>query len=270
MKIVILYSGGLDSYILKKYAEVNHPTAEVKCIYYAHGSVPEKEEIALLPDYVEVRQIEWLNATRTAVSKSTDPIMGAAYVPGRNLVFAVLAASQELPDEIWMGTQFDEVHPRATDKNERFRTTASDVISYVLSPFKDYVNIRFPFVEQRFNKVKAITWALNNGCTHEELGKRISCYFPSNGKPCGVCKSCFKAYLAFKICAIDVEYDQDPIRSEQGRTTLFQYLAWDADPNYVMDRDEANVINMIEQCYPLFDHRTRYEIMKRYPHFENI
>src|SRR5690625_80518 len=137
MKIVILYSGGLDSYIMKRYAELKYPNAELKFIYYKHGAESEEKEISLLPEYVEIRSIDWLGDKIRPKAKKEDPFAGAIYIPGRNLVFSVLAACQELPDEIWLGVLADENNEGATDKNSKFAGATSNLLSYVLSPFLD-------------------------------------------------------------------------------------------------------------------------------------
>ena len=100
MKIVILYSSGLDSRIMLHYAQQKYPDADIKCIYYQHGAESEQHELSLLPDFVEVRKIDWLGEKIKPVAKKEDPFAGAIYIPGRNLVFSVLAASQELADSL--------------------------------------------------------------------------------------------------------------------------------------------------------------------------
>lgn len=269
-KIVILYSGGLDSFILERYAQVNYPSSVIKCIYYAHNAEAEKQEISKLPSHVEIRHLDWLNETTKPLAKSTDPIMGAAYIPGRNLVFCTLAASQELPDEIWLGTNWDEVHPRATDKNEKFRVETSKLISYVLSPFHEYVNIRFPLVENQWTKVESVQWALDNKITKEEIVNTISCWHPVGNMPCGVCKQCFRRNLVFLINGIDAVYAADPLTSEKGRAILSTYIDMYNDSDYQLDRDESNVISMIKRSIPNFDQDTQGYIMKKYPHFRGL
>ncbi len=270
MKIIILYSGGLDSFILKHLAEKEYPKAEIKCIYYAHGSEAEKAELHNLPNFVEVRKVDWLNDRLTAVSKKDDPFAGPAYVPGRNMVFAVLAASQELPDEIWMGTLWDEVNETATDKNEKFRKETSKLISYVLSPFKDYVNIKFPFHQKEWTKELAIKWAIENGLSKDELSQRISCWFPIGNIPCGICKNCFKTNLAFHLNDIFPVYYYGPFTHPNTRTLLLQYLDKYYESKDKMNVDELNVVSMINRSLHKFPEQLRNEIKLRYNQFENF
>lgn len=243
MKLVILYSSGLDSLIMKHYAQVNYPDAEIKCLYFKHGADSEAEEIARLPNFVEVRTVDWLGDKIKPVAKKEDPFAGAIYIPGRNLVFSVLAASQELADEIWMGTLHDEDNPKGTDKNETFRNMTSEILTYVLSPFVDGVKVRFPFVDEKWTKVEAVKWALANGLTKEEIVNTVSCWH-HKGQPCGRCKQCFKRQLVFKINGIDEVCEQDPINSDFGRDLIAGYLKAVFEENST-NADEVNVARMI-------------------------
>lgn len=249
MKIVIGYSAGLDSRIMLHYAKKKYPDAEIKCIYYAHGAESEEHEISLLPDFVEVRRIDWLGDKIKPVAKLEDPFAGAIYIPGRNLVIATLAACQELPNEVWMGTLWDEVNPKGTDKNDVFRYTASSAISYALSPFIDSVVIRFPFAEEKWTKVDAVKWALENGMTEEEILSTTSCWHRVHGKkPCGHCKQCFKRQLVLRLNNIVEECEEDPLDSDFGRDLAFGYMKAVYD-EYSTNADEANVVKMLTDLF---------------------
>lgn len=247
MKIVVLYSGGLDSLILLKLAKASYPDAEIKCLYYRHGADSEEAEIARLPDFVEVREVAWLGEFCRPVAKLDDPYAGAIYIPGRNLVFSALAACQELSDEVWMGTLWDEDNDQATDKNERFRRGASELLSYVLSPFVGNVKVRFPFVEAGWSKVDAVEWALANGVTKEELIETVSCWH-HDGIPCGQCKQCFKRYFIFLLNKLEECYRVHPIYSRHGRELLRKYLT-----TVPKNRDEQTVVGMIRRSLPYLE-----------------
>ncbi len=264
-KIVILYSSGLDSKIMLHYAKVNHPNAEIKCIYYKHGADSEEGEIKLLPDFVEIRSVDWLGEKIKPVAKLEDPFAGAIYIPGRNLVFSTLAACQELADEIWMGTLADECNPKGTDKNEEFRKGTSDLLTYVLSPFKEKVVVRFPFVEENWTKADSVKWALENGLAEEEIKSTISCWHFSK-TPCGECKQCFKRQLVFRLNDLTEICEKDPIESEFGRNLISGYLK-EVYVNKTTNADEVNVSKMITDLYcrenSLFSEKTK-NIIKTY------
>lgn len=247
MKIVVLYSGGLDSFLMKEYVERKYPDAEVKYLYYRHGADSEESEIARLPDFVEIRTVDWLGESCRPVAKKDDPFAGAIYIPGRNLVFVTLAACQELPDELWLGVLYDENNPEATDKNSMFLWNATDVIRQTLSPFLSKFTIRFPFDEEKWTKEKAVNWALLSGVNSKEIVKTVSCWH-HDGVPCGECKQCFKRYFIFKLNNLTENYKVHPLYSRHGQELLKQYLT--CTPK---NTDEATVVDMIKRATPLLD-----------------
>jgi 7-cyano-7-deazaguanine synthase in queuosine biosynthesis len=249
MKIVILYSGGLDSFLMYHWATKHYPDAEVKCIFYAHGQDSEQAEIAALPEFVEVRKIDWLNETLRPVAKQSDPFAGAIYIPGRNLVFSALAASQELANEVWMGTVWDEDNQQATDKNERFRSATSELLSYVLSPFVKNVVVRFPFVENKMTKESCVRWALENGIVAEQLTHTVSCWDQQTGKPCGVCKQCLKRMFVFGLNGFEEEYEVHPLSSPAQQALIIKYLEDVNNPRIDSNEDEKNMADMIRRYF---------------------
>lgn len=245
MLIVLLYSGGLDSRIMAHYAKVKYPKAEVKCLYYAHGAPAEQNEISTLPDFVEVRRLDWLTPEKGPVAKATDPAAGAIYIPGRNMVFATLAACQELPDQIWLGALKDEQHEQATDKNQTFADLAGETLEYVLSPFlKGSLFIRAPLAEMKWTKLSSLEWALTNGLSAEEVLKTVSCYGP-HGKPCGNCRACIKRAVNFGAAGLYEEHvDEGPLHNTYGQDRALEYFNL-TNPNF----DEQEMIRVLKLLY---------------------
>ena len=249
MKIAILYSGGLDSFLMYHWANVHYPGAEVSCIFYAHGQDSEQAEIESLPDFVEVRTIDWLNDKIKPIAKKSDPFAGAIYIPGRNLIFSALVASQELADEVWMGTVWDEDNQQATDKNEKFRSEASDLISYVLSPFIDNVTIKFPFVENKMTKEDTVRWALEHNINVDDITATVSCWHQENDKPCGVCKQCLKRMFVFGLNGFSEDYEINPLDSSDQRELILKYVRSTNDPTIETNMDEDNMTDMIRRYF---------------------
>ena len=194
--IVILYSGGLDSLMMEKFAKLYYPDAKITGLFFDHGQDSVARELRYLPDWVKVKTIDWLGDEIKPRSKKSDPFAGAIYIPGRNLVFCVLAASYYQPDEIWLGTLADENNENATDKNDIFIEKTEDVINYVLSPFVENIQIRFPLAERGWSKIDALKFLLNSGSlTRKDILKTTSCWFHIVDKPCGQCKQCLKRAL---------------------------------------------------------------------------
>lgn len=231
-KIAVLYSGGLDSMILHHYAKVTEPDAEVVCVYWDHGQDAATGEMAHLPPGVKVRKVDWLNLPGIAggyAEKHGDP-SGPIYIPGRNLVFAVLTACLELPDEIWIGALAEESHPHATDKNRTFTALSSELISYVLSPFIGSVTIRAPFVDANMMKIDVVRWGLENGLTPDHYRGTCSCYQSASRREavtsCGNCKQCLRRFMIFGKLGFDelALMDQHPLVAPHSREWLFDLV----------------------------------------------
>lgn len=226
MHIVILYSGGLDSLIMKKYAEVRHPEDKVDLVWYDIGQEYRDKELDALPEGCEVRTIDWLNDFVLPVAKeNTQDIM----IPGRNLALATLAACQYLPDEIWMGALLGETHAEATDKNWQFLQLLNDTLAYVLKPFGKMPIVRFPLAEDGFSKLDAVKWFLANGGTETEILHSSSCLtYTRHGDPkaCGQCIVCLRRWGIFSQLGIAEEYVKDPVydMSEQNKKMVCEML----------------------------------------------
>ena len=124
----------------------------------------------------------------------------------------------------------EENHDKATDKNMVFLEKTNDVLSYTLSPFKDNIKLRFPFVELGLSKFTAIKWALDNGVTKEELIDTVSCYKPTieNNKiiRCGECRQCANRFTIFGMLGFD-ELSQlkvHPLKSVEIRNQITTFI----------------------------------------------
>lgn len=224
-KIVILYSGGLDSYIMAHMAQRKHPEAEVVAVYYDHGQPVAQAEMALLPGFVQVRRVDWMNEANGPIAQPGRR-EGAIMIPGRNMAMAVLAACQELPDEIWLGALHGETHAKGTDKNFTFLEKMSELVNYVLGPFVHHNNIkfRFPLAEDKLDKLGAVEYALSTGLTPAELTATRSCHDPRY-HACGNCIQCVKRWAVFGACGFGEEYNEHPLLSEFGRKFVREMLA---------------------------------------------
>jgi len=211
MKIVILYSGGLDSLIMNHYAKINFPDSEVKLCYYDIGQEYNFKEIKALPDNVLIRKLDWLNDNVECVSKeNTQNIM----IPGRNLALATLVACQELPDKIWMGALQGEIHDEATDKNYSFLDHINKTLSYVLAPYGVEPKVEFPLADAGFGKFESVKWFIENSGSIEELLKSSSCLTKEHDDDCdncGLCIVCLRRWGIFNQLGIEETYIHHPI-----------------------------------------------------------
>jgi 7-cyano-7-deazaguanine synthase in queuosine biosynthesis len=223
--IIILYSGGLDSYILYRYAKKMHPDDNIKAIYWNHYQEAAKIEISRLPNFVEVRNVDWMNLKGKFPIDCPGKNEGAIYIPGRNLIFMALCACEDLPDEIWMGAYNGETHNKATDKNYQFLWGLNSILNYVLSPFygDKKIECKFPLADLGMTKLKSVDWALKNGVTKEELIATYSCY-AGDGGLCGECIQCIKRWSIFGQHGFTEKYNVNPATTKQGLLTFGEMI----------------------------------------------
>lgn len=209
-KIVICFSGGLDSFLLYKLYTHQYSEYECKCIFYDIGQPYLDKEIQSIKKSaipVEIRKIDWLNNQSKMISKNGS-LSGDIIIPGRNAVLATLAACQEQPDEIWMGALQGEIHDKSTDKNYEFIDRWNYLMQYVL---QINVKLRFPFADMGFGKYEMIEWALqNNFVTKEQLLQTSSCLSGESGK-CGKCIVCLRRWGIFNQFGFDEQYNIFPL-----------------------------------------------------------
>jgi 7-cyano-7-deazaguanine synthase in queuosine biosynthesis len=195
---------------MKRWAEVYHPDADVKCVYYNIGQPYAYKEEAVLPSFVERLKLDWLMPDEELHGKS-DSQSGNIIIAGRNLVLATAAACKYLPDQVWMGALLGETHAGSTDKNWEFLSHATKTLSYVLSPFKpEGIDVRFPLAQNGLNKLTATKWALKHGISAETIQSTSSCLSGEAGN-CGRCVVCFRRWGIFKQLGLHEEYNTHPL-----------------------------------------------------------
>lgn len=205
MKIVIAYSGGLDSLLMWKYAQLKYPFAEIIRVYIDIGHDYAWKELNVLDDNVIIENLKDFQAT-TKDKEGTDS--GSIFIPGRNLLFVTYIACKYLPDEIWLGALKGEDHSGSTDKNEKFRFDSSELLSYVLSPFKNKIKVRYPFIDENWGKFELTQWGVEQGYTTEIINSS-SCLSGEQGN-CGTCVVCTRRAGIFKQLGFYEEYNINP------------------------------------------------------------
>lgn len=226
MKILILYSGGLDSLVMARYAELNFPDAEVIKLWYDIGQPYNYKERAALPNDVIVRDLPWLGANASLVQGKGESFSGDIYIPGRNLALAVNAACQFLPDRIWMGALQGEIHAGATDKNYTFLHHVNSTLNYVLSPFTKSIQVEFPLADAGFGKFESVEWALNSGVPPATILASSSCLSGELGN-CGHCVVCLRRWGIFKQLGLEEDYNVDPLSVRENRQIINEMLTGD-------------------------------------------
>lgn len=233
MNILILYSGGLDSMIMKRLAEVEYPDSTVTCVFYNIGQEYAAKEIAALPEFVIQRELPWLSHDFDGQVKSKEEsASGSIYIPGRNMLLATAAACHYLPDEIWLGALQGETHNSATDKNYEFLTRLNYTLAYVLKPFKRNVALRFPLADRGLSKLRAVQWAVENGITQDQIRATSSCLSGEAGN-CGRCVVCLRRWGIFKQLGFSEAYNVDPLETQELRELVSAMTCTD---HYDQDR----------------------------------
>jgi len=226
-KIVILYSGGLDSLIMSHFAEIAFPEAEVIKVYFDLGHDYAYKEIEQLPDDCHVHDMKWFSAKGVGKGEG-DTLSNDIFIPGRNMVMAVNAACKYLPDEIWLGALQGEMHDNATDKNQTFATKLNDTLKYVLSPYKDSVEVVFPLADSGMDKLSATAWGLDMGL-EDEIVNSSSCLSGEEGN-CGHCVVCVRRWGIFKQLGLEETYNVDVLSHPDNKKILLDMVS--SDPHY--------------------------------------
>ncbi len=231
-KIVILYSGGLDSFVMMKLAQSKN--LDIILCHYDIGQAYSKKELKAIKScnhLVQIKKVDWLNQNQDLFSKK-DNNCGSIFIPGRNMVLASLAASTFLPDEVWIGGLKGEDNIKATDKNKTFVDKTNELWSYVYSPFSVVPKLVFPLVNQNWGKFEAVEWLYkNNIASKEEILQTSSCLNDTKEKNCGVCIVCCRRKYIFKQLGFEEEYEQDPLSNKDNLKMIIEMLEDTNEPN---------------------------------------
>lgn len=254
-KIVILYSGGLDSFIMKKLAESKG--YETTLVHFDIGQGYSEKEMNAIHNSgydVEIRKVDWLRPQQELSGKQENN-SGNIFIPGRNLILSSLAASIYLPNAVWMGGLKGEDHAKATDKNKTFIDKTNDTWSYVYSPFQIVPKLVFPLVDENWGKFEAVEWLYkNNHATKEEILSTSSCLSDSAEKNCGHCVVCCRRKYIFIQLGFSEEYAQDPLTGTDNLKMIIEMLKTPEDkPDDEVHYDKWRRREIIPGLYIEFD-----------------
>jgi len=185
-KVVQLYSGGLDSYVISQLIK-----PDVK-LYFDYGLEQNKFEKSVLPDDVIIKSLPIGEYTQND---------GICTIPLRNLIFASIAVN--FGDEIIIGGLKSDLH---FDKKPEFAHKATALFNSVLEKERQpkTVKISIPFSE--YTKTDLIVEYLKRGYSIDDIEKHSwSCHTPVNGKPCGHCQACVARRFAIAEALKQVE-----------------------------------------------------------------
>jgi 7-cyano-7-deazaguanine synthase len=195
-KQVLLYSGGMDSFITA------YAFPDARLLYLDTGSRYAGKEIKNLVGV----------GGRTPVIDNrldlSDVERFDLIVPARNLLLVTLASYYG--NEILLAATAGD---KSTDKDAQFAGLASVLLTHIYAshhfPNHGAVVITLPFKEM--SKGQMVGHYLKSGGDPQALASTISCYHPSL-LHCGLCKACIRKWVALKVHGIDklVPWAADP------------------------------------------------------------
>ena len=216
---VLLFSGGLDSFIAYHYLG-NH----IKTVYFNTGIKYSDEEERVIRHLIPDTIIDHSLKLKSREIKGSD----TAFIPMRNLHLAMLAC--KYGDEIIIAGLKDDA---VNDKNPQIFEKMSAILSE-LNERK--IVVRSPFWEM--TKADIVKWYLDGGGNQHDLLKTISCYDPVGTDYCGKCKCCFRKWVALWVNGIKLEFHNvELVRTYYEKAKL---------GIYVQQRNE-NIIRVAEE-----------------------
>ena len=205
MKKILLYSGGMDSWLIDKIWQPDQK------IYFNLHTDYSDLEMDRLPDDVTIMDFPFLKQFE---------IPHNGVIPLRNLYLFMLACNLTGFDdvEICLGATIgDRVH----DKTMPFKEKAEDLLNYLYAPqncLAERKHVKINFDYKTYSKSDLINEYLEKGGDLETAVKEsFSCHHPTDeGEPCWHCKPCFRKWLAFKKCGYPF--------NEEINQRMFNYL----------------------------------------------
>ena len=185
-KIVLCYSGGLDSMIAWHY--LGKPTS----VYFACSKYSPVEIASIRKTNTDCLIINDINLMRFEQGEN-------AYIPHRNLMFAALASN--FGNEVVIAGVRDD---RVPDKNPEAFRMMSETLSKIS---KKNVTVSSPF--WTMTKAQIVGWFLHTVADAVELiHKSCSCY-SGNSTACNSCPSCFRKNTALFVNGILIPFYND-------------------------------------------------------------
>jgi 7-cyano-7-deazaguanine synthase in queuosine biosynthesis len=180
--MVVLFSGGIDSYIAWHYLGMP------KTVYFDLNTPYSKKEIKVVKKLIPETIIE------KVIDFSTRQEGENAYIPYRNIHLAMLA--NKYSDNIVIAGLKDD---KVNDKNEK---VFHELSSFMSDMMNRPILIHSPFWDM--TKEQIVGWYLHRYRNSiNNLMETISCYSSSKKNYCGRCPACFRKWCAFRANGID-------------------------------------------------------------------
>ena len=189
MKKVLLYSGGMDSWL------INQLWKPDVLLYINMHTKYSKEEMLRLPTNVEIAELDLSRWERED-----------AIIPLRNLYLIALATNYG--DEICLGATAGD---RVLDKSPQFAWMYEKLLTYLYKKQhwteerKIEINLDF----KQYSKTQLLAkYIEQGGDINVAFNNSFSCYNPQDGKECWGCKPCFRKFVAFALNGYQFDEEQ--------------------------------------------------------------
>jgi len=179
---ILLFSGGLDSFILYFYLK------KPRTLYFNLGHRYAHKELEVVSKLIKNTEVDFSYTL-------TDWELPDAHIPFRNVLLAMGAS--RYADIVYLGGVSDD------RVNDNTRVAHADMTSFISRYAGRFVRVAAPFAEQGWSKFDAVRWF------KRELGKKadrlllqtLSCYSSRSGR-CMKCAACFRWWVALKWCGV--------------------------------------------------------------------
>ena len=229
MKKILLYSGGMDSWLIDKIWK-----PDMKVYVNMHTRYSESE-IKKLPNDVKVIDFPLGQWERED-----------AIIPLRNLYLMMVICNETLDEdiEICIGATAGD---RVLDKSLEFRDKCEDILNYLYQPqhwIENGKKIKLNFNFKKYTKTELIKMFIEQGGNIKEAFEySFSCYNPNNGQPCWKCKPCFRKFVSFALN--NYPFPQEVI------DTCLDYIRTDIlpqikDGTYGRKQEEQEILKVLE------------------------
>jgi len=192
--MILLFSGGLDSYIAWHYL------GKPRTLYCDIGHRYAAQEIEAVKKLVPDTIID----SRLRLSDWEKP---DAHIPLRNAFFCMIASHYD--KEIVLVVQKGEMD--LPDRSHFFMGIMSGFLTVQYGSSKSYI-VLSPF--DHMTKTQMVKWYLESDLSREDLLSTRSCFDWDDG-PCGNCAACFRRWIAFANSGLREEY-RSPIQNYVG------------------------------------------------------
>jgi len=180
---VLLYSGGLDSFVLRHTQAFDH-------ILYFHTGTEDGEK-----EKANIQVNGWGDVVEIVSFPLAQFELPNKIIPFRNYIFAMLAANWG--NTITIGSTLGDT---TRDKDYVFKSSCETILNYFGSvsekmPYKaSHFEVLMPFKD--ITKTEIVEYFLTYDRKPSDLKESRSCY-KGGDKECGKCRACLRKYVAF-------------------------------------------------------------------------